>query len=201
MKILLVSDLESKYIWDYFDPENFKDIEFIISAGDLKAEYLSFIVTMINKPLFYIHGNHDTGYEIKRPEGCDCIEDKIVEYKNIRIMGLGGSKLYNSNSFQYTEKQMEMRALKMWPQILKYKGIDMLVTHAGGFKIGDDLDPCHEGFETFNTILDKYRPKYFIHGHTHLNYPNQNRIIKYKDTTVINAYEKYILEYQANPHS
>ncbi|WP_218031481.1 hypothetical protein [Paenibacillus kobensis] len=36
MKILIVSDEESKYIWDYFDRERFKDIDLIISCGDMK---------------------------------------------------------------------------------------------------------------------------------------------------------------------
>ncbi len=59
MKILLVSDQESKFIWEHFDTDRFKDIDFILSSGDLKSEYLSFLVTMVNKPLFYVHGNHD----------------------------------------------------------------------------------------------------------------------------------------------
>jgi predicted phosphodiesterase len=73
MKILLVSDEECSYIWDYFDAERFKDIELIISCGDLKADYLSFLVTMIKAPLFYVPGNHDGKYDVKPPEGCESI--------------------------------------------------------------------------------------------------------------------------------
>jgi len=46
VKVLLVSDIESKYIWDYFDKERFKDIELIISCGDLKESYLEFLTTI-----------------------------------------------------------------------------------------------------------------------------------------------------------
>ena len=59
MKILVVSDIESKFIWDHFDPERFRDVKMIISCGDLSARYLSFLVTMIPCPLFYVPGNHD----------------------------------------------------------------------------------------------------------------------------------------------
>ena len=52
MKILLVSDKENDYIWDHFEPARFKDIELIISCGDLQPSYLSFLVTMVNVPLF-----------------------------------------------------------------------------------------------------------------------------------------------------
>ena len=68
MKILLVSDREEPYIWDYFDRERFKDIELVLSCGDLKAEYLSFIVTMIQAPLYYVPGNHNKNYLTNPPE-------------------------------------------------------------------------------------------------------------------------------------
>lgn len=42
MKILLLADVESKYLWDYFEKEKLDGIDLIISCGDLKAEYLSF---------------------------------------------------------------------------------------------------------------------------------------------------------------
>ena len=71
MKILVVSDIESNYIWDFFDKANFEDVDCVISCGDLKASYLSFLVTMLAVPVFYVHGNHDTQYLEKPPEGCD----------------------------------------------------------------------------------------------------------------------------------
>ena len=50
MKILLVSDEEDQYLWDFYKPGRLKGIDLILSAGDLKAEYLSFLVTMANRP-------------------------------------------------------------------------------------------------------------------------------------------------------
>ena len=41
------------------------------TRGDLPASYLTFLVTMANRPLFYVHGNHDVRYENQPPEGCD----------------------------------------------------------------------------------------------------------------------------------
>lgn len=67
MKILFVSDEESKSLWDYFEPDKVKGIDLIISCGDLKPEYLSFLVTMCPVPLYYVHGNHDGKYERKPP--------------------------------------------------------------------------------------------------------------------------------------
>ncbi|URZ01205.1 metallophosphoesterase family protein [Clostridium felsineum] len=195
MKILLISDEESKYMWDFFVPENFKDIDIIISCGDLKAEYLSFLVTMIKAPLFYIHGNHDNNYKNNPPEGCECIDGKIINYNGIRIMGLGGSMKYRETTLVYTEKEMRKRINKLKFGLFFNRGVDIIVSHAAPKGINDENDLCHEGFKCFLELIQKYSPKYFCHGHIHLNYGNKKRIANYKNTMVINAFDHYIFEY------
>ena len=91
MKILVLADQKSKYLYDFYEPDKLKDIDLIISCGDLPANYLSFFVTLCNVPLLYVKGNHDGKYETAPPEGCICIEDDIYVHQGIRIMGLGGS--------------------------------------------------------------------------------------------------------------
>ena len=194
MKILVVADHEEKYIWDYFDKERFKDIELIISCGDLKKQYLSFLVTMITAPLFYVPGNHNTKFEKDPPLGCDSIDDKVVNYKGFNIMGLGGSYLYSYENYQYTEKEMHKRIRKLKRKIKKAGGVDILVTHAPAYKMGDGEDRCHRGFESFVEFIDTYSPKYFFHGHQHLNYGKGERLSKYKTTTIVNGYGYYIID-------
>ena len=91
MKILLISDEPDPMLWDYYRAGRLDGYDLILSAGDLDASYLSFLVTMGNVPLLYVHGNHDTSYEKRPPEGCECIEDRLYIYKGLRILGLGGS--------------------------------------------------------------------------------------------------------------
>lgn len=195
MKILLVSDEESKYIWDFFQQDKFLDIDLILSCGDLKQDYLSFLVTMIKAPLFYVHGNHDCSYLRKPPEGCQCIDDKFVQYKGIRILGLGGSMKYKEKPFLYTEHEMKKRINKLRFKLFLNKGCDIIVTHAAPKGVSDEKDLCHEGFKCFVDLMDKYSPKYFFHGHVHLSYGMKPRIVQYNDTTVVNAYDHYIIEY------
>ena len=109
MKILVVSDIESKYIWDHFDPELFRDVKMIISCGDLSARYLSFLVTMIPCPLFYVPGNHDKKYEREPPEGCVNIDGRVIEYKGVRLMGLGGCKSPHPCLDEYSEEQNQIK--------------------------------------------------------------------------------------------
>lgn len=104
---------------------------------------------------------------------------------------------YRPGTNQYTELEMKGRFLRMWPKIFRKRGIDILVTHAPAFGINDGLDLPHRGFQTFKEILDKYQPKFFLHGHVHLNYGRKHkRYDKYKDTKVINAFERYVFEYE-----
>ena len=186
MKILVLADVESKYLWDYFEKEKLEGIDLILSCGDLKADYLSFLASFSKVPILYVRGNHDDGYADKEPEGCICIEDKIYVYNGIRIMGLGGSIRYKKGINQYTQNQMKKRAAMMWPKIKVKKGIDILLTHSPAAGLGDGEDNPHKGFEAFVDILDKYSPKYFIHGHVHLNYSREfQREEQYNNTTII----------------
>ncbi len=195
MKILLVGDTPCKALWDYYEEGKLKDYDLILSSGDLPAEYLSFLVTFSRGPVLYVHGNHDEKYSRKPPEGCICIEDKIFEYQGVRIMGLGGSMRYRAGSFQYTEKEMEKRIRKMWFKLRRSRGFDILLTHAPAFGLNDQEDVAHQGFQSFLPLMERYQPKYMVHGHVHLNYGYQmTRTTMYKNTTVVNSYEKYVLE-------
>ena len=195
MKALLISDVECPALWDYFRPERLGGADVIISCGDLKREYLEFLVTMSNKPVFYVAGNHDSAYERTPPEGCECLDDRVVTFRGVRFMGLGGCKCYNQETFQFTEKEMTRRIRHVRRQIRRAKGIDVVVTHAAPTGCGDRKDPAHQGFDCFLRLMDEYKPKFLVHGHVHMNYDSDiPRRMTYGETTVINAYERYFLE-------
>ena len=197
MKILAISDEESKYLWEHYDKSKLKDIDLIISCGDLDPAYLSFLVTLSSAPVLYVHGNHDDRYQVSPPEGCICIEDRIYVYKGVRILGLGGSMRYKQKGeHQYTQRQMDWRALRRRLELFRKGGFDILLTHAPALGLNDGDDLAHMGFDTFNTLMDRYKPRYFVHGHVHMNYGSQYpRLSSYGDTQVINAFESYTFEY------
>ena len=78
MRILAISDEERAYYWDHYRPGRLDGIDLILSCGDLRAEYLSFLVTMANRPLLYVHGNHDGGYRTRPPEGCATARPMLI---------------------------------------------------------------------------------------------------------------------------
>lgn len=200
MKILAVADEECSALWDYCTPGKLKEYDLILSAGDLKADYLSFLVTMARSPLMYIHGNHDAGYAHCPPEGCDCIDDKLVIYKGLRILGLGGCHQYRPGAHQFTEKQMRKRIRKLRAALQLAGGVDVVLAHAAPLGMGDGEDMAHRGFEAFVNLIENWHPGYFLHGHLHLNYgADLPRMNECPGTKVINCCERYVLELDVAP--
>ena len=225
MKILCISDATDTLIYSSIAPELYRDVDFVISAGDLPLRYYDYIQTMLRKDVYYVYGNHnleDFGRMMKG-FGSDsqvlhgfsqtgsvqtmpafggffldgkCIYDK---HHDLIIAGLGGSMLYNNGDSQYSEKQMQWRINRLIPRLIynrkRYgRALDILVTHAPPRGMGDGEDLCHKGFECFLSFMAKYKPRYLLHGHVHLDDINAKRLSEYCDTKVINIYKNYILE-------
>lgn len=196
MKILVLSDQELESLWDYFDKSKIEGYELILSCGDLKPEYLSFLATFTSAPVVFVRGNHDSRYDQKPPEGCIDAEDQIICVKGLRILGLGGSMRYKEGHCMYTEEEMAKRIKKLQRMIRKNGGFDILLTHAPAKGLGDLEDLPHRGFQAFLDLMDEYHPKLMVHGHVHANYGRKNfqRVRQYGDTQIVNGYQKYSLE-------
>ena len=195
MKLLLLADKESRYLWDYYRPDMLRPYDLMLSCGDLKAEYLTFLATMGRSPLLYVRGNHDDNYAVRPPEGWECIEDRLVVYNGLRIIGLGGSRMYSGGKNQYTERQMQKRIRRLEWKIRRAGGVDLVLTHSPARGYGDAEDYAHIGFEAFLPLLDRYQPRWLIHGHVHTEYGREiPRVVEYGNTKIINACERYELE-------
>ena len=198
MKILVLADTADKALWDYLDRRLLEGVDLVLSCGDLPAEYLSFLTCFTHAPIYYVHGNHDTGYDTKPPEGCECVDDDIVVFNGVRILGLGGSMRYRPNQpYMFNEKEMARRVRKLRRKLRKHKGFDILLAHAPALGVGDMEDLPHRGFQVFLDLMDRYKPRYLVHGHVHQEYSALGfaRERKYGDTTVINAYKRYYIDY------
>ncbi len=224
MQILAIADTEERSLWEHWSKdtaERFSDVGLILSAGDLRAEYLEFLVTMLNVPLVYVRGNHDGVFEKSPPGGCIDADGMIVEvqcpekggaqgYKlgeeglrTVRILGLGGSMRYISGARDmYTEREMTRRLVKASLSLasdrLKGKGdFDILLTHAPCRGYGDMEDIPHQGFQCFNSLLERCKPKYHVYGHVHKEYSAygfQMMIEHPSGTTLVNASGYQLIE-------
>jgi Icc-related predicted phosphoesterase len=208
MKILTVSDRVEALIYSPAIKRYFADVDLVLGCGDLPFYYLEFIVTMLGGPLFYVIGNHAN--EVKKcyapfeaweyPGGCENIDGRVARYKKLLVAGLEGSMRYNDNPyFQYTEQEMIQKVWGLVPSVmlnrLRYgRYLDILITHAPPQGIHDRPDQCHRGFRAFLAFMDRFRPRYLIHGHVHVYHPDEATETVHRNTRVINTYGYRTLE-------
>lgn len=199
LRVLIVSDQESKFIWEHFDKSRFRGVDVIVSCGDLKASYLSFLTTMVAAPLLYVPGNHDGDYLRNPPEGCDDLTEKIVTIKGVRFIGFGGALSKSPKPFHYTEKDLSKQVVRKIPEICAHGGFDVLVTHAPSFGLGDGDDSFHKGFKGYLALIHLFEPQYHLHGHQHLNYAGAKQDLIYKNTQVLNGFHYRLLDLVIKP--
>jgi Icc-related predicted phosphoesterase len=195
MRVLAISDVIVPAIYSPAIRDIAQEIDFVLSCGDLPSAYLEYIVSMIDKPLYYVMGNHGArGGEKPEPEGCINLDGRVVKHNGLLMAGLEGSMRYNNAPrYQYTETQMRLKVFglerQLWFNRLLYgRFLDVLVTHSPPFGIHDGTDLTHQGFKSFVGLIDRYQPEYFLHGHTHLY---DNRALRQSvrgHTQIINTY-------------
>lgn len=200
MQFLTVSDEVVPSIYSLNIKERFGHVQSVLACGDLPYYYLEFIVTMLGVPLFYVLGNHDTieetsnGDILTEARGCTLLEGKVILHDGWLIGGLGGSIRYNDDTApQYTDQQMMMRIWRMTPQLLLNKvrhgrHIDILLTHAPPLGIHNGPSRPHRGFKVFQSFMDRFQPRYLIHGHIHRSYGySAVTETRYKETLIVNT--------------
>jgi hypothetical protein len=200
MLFLTVSDEVVPAIYSLNIKERFREIGCVLGCGDLPPYYLEFIVTMLGRPCFYVHGNHngveytEGGEELRTARGCVLVEGRSVLHEGFLIAGLGGSIRYNHESgAQYTETQMLLRLWALAPRLvlnrMRYgRYLDVMLTHAPPLGIHNGPDFPHRGFKAFLTLMDYFKPRYLIHGHIHRSYSFSTVTeTRYKDTLVLNT--------------
>jgi Icc-related predicted phosphoesterase len=201
MRILAVSDEVVESLHGPTLTQIARGVDLVLSCGDLPADYLEFIVSILNVPLYYVMGNHggDGGEKIF-PDGCENIDMRVVEHNGLLIAGLEGSPRYNNRpKFQYTENEMRGKIAALTPALMMNRArhgryLDILITHAPPYQIHDDADLPHRGFKSFVWFIDHYQPRYLVHGHKHVYNQLEETSTPRGATTVINAYGHKILE-------
>lgn len=228
MKILAVSDKEDTKLQDFIlqNPNVIKNIDFIVSCGDLSKSYLEFIVDSVRKYFFFVEGNHPTLNNNPTKDYFKKIVDKIYDdeqqfslgginlharmeiYADYMLVGFEGSMRYNMKGYQYTEREMARIVDKVSRKIRiqqikdficgrKKKQI-IVVSHAPILGIHDKEDTCHKGFNCFKSFLKKFNPLIWFHGHVHFEGQMTEQVTKVDNTTVINVYGFHVVNIEDN---
>ena len=189
MKVLSVSDRIEPILYNEQAPRRFEGVQLILACGDLPPEYLTFLRNVFNVPLYYVAGNHDIRYAQRPPAGCINLHGRFEKIHGLKMVGLEGSRWYNGGRYQYTEAQMRRIIYRLWPTLWWQGRMDLILTHAPPRFIHDAEDLCHRGFHSYRRLIDRFSPRYFIHGHIHQEFGEQaERITRIDQTKVINSY-------------
>ncbi|MBN8582458.1 MAG: metallophosphoesterase [Anaerolineae bacterium] len=205
MKILAVSDQVVERVYTLANNGHFKGIDLILGCGDLPYTYLEYLLTVLNRPLFYVPGNHDPDFnprdERSKADGGSNLDLETAVYNQTLIGGFGGSVRYRPDGTnQYTQSEAFQRAYQMIPKLLvnriKYRrALDILISHSPPMGIHDDNDQAHHGLKALNWLLGFAKPRYLFHGHTHFY---RNNIAEFdtiiEETRIINVYPYKVID-------
>ncbi|MGB0388127.1 MAG: metallophosphoesterase [Ardenticatenaceae bacterium] len=199
LKALTISDKVIPFIYSSTVRQRFADVDLVISCGDLPYYYLEYIIRMLDKPLFFVRGNHANVVEYGRhgtrtkPWRAIDLHRTVINHHGLLMVGFEGSMRYNNGPFQYTDSQMYGYIAQLLPRLFLNRALygrylDVLVTHASPRDIHDQPDRCHRGFAAFRWFLQHIRPRYMLHGHIHRSHPNTIMQSTFHKTEVINCY-------------
>jgi len=200
-KLLCLSDVEASAVYSPHIRERFPGLDVVISCGDLPWEYLEYVISMLDLPLYYVQGNHvfdiaDGEGEVRHhPQGAVNLHRRVIYDPGLDLIlaGIEGSLRYNRRRYQYTQKQMWQMVYGIVPQLMLNKVrygrfLDVFVTHAAPKGIHDEDDPAHQGIDAFRWLIENFSPRLHLHGHIHLYNPLKPRDTMLGETRVINCY-------------
>lgn len=209
MKILAISDEVVDFIYSPAVKDRYGDVDLIVGCGDLPFYYLEFVVSILNKPLYMVPGNHDAhnqymsdGRILDHAEGTTNVDGEFANENGILLAGLGGSIRYRPDGVhQYTQSEMNGRILSMTPSLLlnrlrQGRFVDILITHSAPRNIHDSDDAAHVGFEAFNSFIQWFKPRFLLHGHSHVYQRNAVTRTMVGETEVLNVYPYRLIEWE-----
>src|SRR5215211_6206343 len=209
IKALAVSDQIDPRIHSSTLRERMPDVSIVLGCGDLPARYLEFLADALNKPVYFVLGNHLVELTRKgeegrsyQPMGAVDIGGRVVrdDHTGLILAGIPGSPRYtDGEEQQYTESQINWMLLKMIPRLLwnrlrHGRAVDLLITHAPPRDVNDRQDPPHRGFKALRRFLRYVHPAYQLHGHIHLYDRNEANEVDFEQSRVINVYPYKVLE-------
>jgi Icc-related predicted phosphoesterase len=199
MKILSISDKIVQFIYSPAVQVRFSDVDFILGCGDLPYYYLEYVLNALDKPLFFVRGNHDqvveygSGGKRNGPRGGVDLHGMVYVHEGLILAGVEGSLRYRYGDYQYTQAQMWQYVLRLAPKLLwnriKYgRYLDIFISHAPPAGIHDEEDLPHQGIFAFRWLIETFQPAYHFHGHIHIYKPGVGVKTRIGKTWVINTY-------------
>ncbi|MGB2956353.1 MAG: universal stress protein [Anaerolineales bacterium] len=199
LKVLSISDRIDSQLLEKDTYEEFKDVDLILSCGDLPYYHIEKLFQLYEVPVLYVRGNHDPRVEYGKsgplygPRGAIDLHNRVVVLNDLIFAGFEGSLPYKEGPFLYSQNEMWRYVLGMVPRLLWNKFIygryvDVVLTHSPPFGIHDKDSNIHGGFKAFRWLIKTFQPAYFFHGHIHVYTEDETVETVEGQTKVINTY-------------
>ncbi|CAN5702394.1 metallophosphoesterase [soil metagenome] len=203
IRVLAVSDQIDPRIYSATLRSRMPDVQLVFGCGDLPARYLEFLADALEKPVYFVLGNHMEEWTKNHvsgraydPMGCCNLDGRVVRERSTGVIvgGLPGSPKYSGEGGQqFSEYQMAWKMLRMVPgmarnRVRRGRWIDVLISHAPPRGINDGADVAHRGFKVMPWFLRFFKPTYHLHGHIHLYDRNVSNATTFSDVHVVNVY-------------
>ncbi len=199
LKVLSVSDRIDSTLLEKDTYEKLKDVDLILSCGDLPYYHIERLFQLYEVPLLYVRGNHDPRVEYGKsgplygPRGAIDLHNQLIYLNGLIFAGFEGSLPYKEGPFLYSQSQMWHLVLGMvprliWKKIVHGRFVDVVITHSPPFGIHDKDSNVHGGFKAFRWLIKTFQPSYFYHGHIHVYTEDETVETIVGRTKVINTY-------------
>jgi hypothetical protein len=209
VEVLAVSDEIDPRIHSASVSERLGHVALIIGCGDLPASYLEFLADALNRPVYYVLGNHAAELTrgggrctVREPMGAINLGGKVIREPNTGLImaGVPGSPRYGEGEpLQFSEWDIYWMMARMTPRLLwnrlrHGRALDLLVTHAPPRDINDREDQAHRGFKALRSFLHWFQPTLHLHGHVHLYDRSQEFSQRFEMTDVVNVFPYRVIE-------
>ena len=216
MQILAVSDQIVNHLYTPQASSRFGDVDAVISCGDLPYYYVEYLVDKLNRPTFYVRGNHAHAKEIgeqgvvTHPGGAVDLHRRVARLKlkdrgRLLLAGVEGSLRYREGPYMYTQWEMWRLVYLLLPGLLynriRYgRWLDVFVTHAPPWGIHDESDLPHLGIKAFLWLDRVFQPAYHLHGHIHLHHQVKRQETMLNATCIVNVFGHQVIHLPAEQH-
>lgn len=206
-ELLAVSDEIDPRIHSATVGERMRHVSLVVGCGDLPASYLEFLADAINKPVYYVLGNHAAELTrgsgaARHPAGAVDLGFKVMRdgSTGLILAGFPGSPRYGDDEpLQFSEWQVYWGIARMaprlfWNKLRHGRALDVLITHAPPRDVNDRDDVAHRGFKALRSFIEWFQPAYQLHGHVHLYDRSQPYQQHFLGTDVINVFPYRVVE-------
>ncbi|MFN2282723.1 MAG: universal stress protein [Anaerolineales bacterium] len=199
LKALSVSDRVDSSLLEREAFDQFKDIDLILSCGDLPYYHIEKLFQLYEVPVLYVRGNHDPRVEYGKsgplfgPRGGIDLHKRVVVLNELIFLGFEGSLPYKDGPFLYSQGEMWRFVISTVPKLIWNKlsygrFLDVVIAHSPPFGVHDQDSNVHGGYKAFRWLIKTFQPTYFFHGHIHVYGDDQTTDTVVDRTLVINTY-------------